>query len=56
MLFRPAMNLGNSKIKNWMVNKIFKGWVAHRSDLHFPEKTFNQQWKEKQLSQTANLN
>ena len=56
MLFRPAMNLGNSKIKNWMVNKLFKGWVAHRSDLHFPEKTFNQQWKEKQLSQTANLN
>ena len=56
MLFRPAMNLGNSKIKNWMVNKIFKGWVAHRSDLHFPEKTFNQQWKEKQQSQAVNLN
>ena len=56
MLFRPAMNLGNSKIKNWMVNKIFKGWVAHRSDLNFPEKTFNQQWKEKQQSQTVNLN
>lgn len=56
MLFRPAMNLGNSKIKNWMVNKLFRGWVAHRSDLHFPEKTFNQQWKEKQHSQTDNLN
>ena len=56
MLFRPAMNLGNSKIKNWMVNKLFKGWVAHRSDLNFPEKTFNQQWKEKQQSQPVNLN
>ena len=56
MLFRPAMNLGNSKIKNWMVNKLFKGWVAHRSDLNFPEKTFNQQWKAKQMSQAANLN
>ena len=56
MLFRPALNLGNSKIKNWMVNKLFKGWVAHRSDLNFPEKTFNQQWKEKQQSQTVNLN
>jgi L-lactate dehydrogenase complex protein LldF len=56
MLFRPAMNLGNSKLKNWMVNKIFKGWVTHRSDLHFPEKTFNQQWKEKQQSQGVNLN
>jgi L-lactate dehydrogenase complex protein LldF len=56
MLFRPAMNLGNSKIKNWMVNKLFKGWVAHRADLNVPEKTFNQQWKEKQQSQTVNLN
>lgn len=48
MLYRPVMNLGNAKIKNWMINKLFKGWVAHRSDLHFPEKTFNQLWKEKQ--------
>ncbi len=56
MLFRPAMNLGNSKIKNWMVNKLFKGWVAHRSDLNFPEMTFHQQWKEKQQSQAVNLN
>ncbi len=48
MLYRPVMNLGNAKIKNWMMNKLFKGWVAHRSDLQFPEKTFNQLWKEKQ--------
>ena len=48
MLYRPVMNLGNAKIKNWMMNKLFKGWVAHRSDLQFPEKTFNQLWKERQ--------
>jgi L-lactate dehydrogenase complex protein LldF len=41
------MNAGNKKIKNWMVNKAFKAWTAHRADLDFPEKTFNQQWKEK---------
>jgi len=49
------MNLGNAKIKNWMINKLFKGWVAHRSDLHFPEKTFNQLWKENQLESKAEV-
>ena len=53
MLYRPVMNLGNAKIKNWMINKLFKGWVANRSDLHFPEKTFNQLWKEKQMESKA---
>ena len=46
-LNRKMMNIGNSKMKNWMINKIFKGWTGHRADLHFAEKTFNQQWKEK---------
>jgi L-lactate dehydrogenase complex protein LldF len=53
MLYRPVMNLGNAKLKNWMMNKLFKGWVAHRSDLQFPEKTFNQLWKEKQMESKA---
>jgi len=53
MLYRRVMNLGNAKIKNWMMNKLFKGWVAHRSDLQFPEKTFNQLWKEKQVESKA---
>lgn len=48
MLFRPVMNTGNKKMKNWMVNKLFKGWTAHRADLDFPEKSFNQLWREKQ--------
>ncbi|GAC1424536.1 MAG: lactate utilization iron-sulfur protein LutB [Chitinophagaceae bacterium] len=44
-LSRKIMNMGNRKIKNWAVNTLFKGWTAHRADLDFPEKTFNQQWK-----------
>ena len=48
MLFRPVMNMGNQKMKNWMVNKLFKGWTNHRAEMEFPEKSFNQLWKEKQ--------
>lgn len=46
MLHRKLMNAGNSKVKNWMINKVFKGWTGKRSALVFPEKTFNQQWRE----------
>jgi L-lactate dehydrogenase complex protein LldF len=46
-LNRNLMNKGNSKMKNWMVNKLFKGWSAHHGDLNFAEKTFNEMWKEK---------
>ena len=46
-LHRNLMNKGNSKLKNWLVNRVVKGWAAHRGELHFPEKTFNQLWKER---------
>ncbi len=46
-LSRKLMNMGNAKIKHWMVNKLFKGWSANRADLQFPAKTFNQLWKER---------
>ena len=46
-LHRKLMNGGNQKIKNWIVNKLFKGWTKHRAALHFPVKTFNELWKEK---------
>ncbi len=46
-LHRKWMNLGNGKIKNIFVNKLFSGWNNTRADLHFSEKTFNQLWKEK---------
>jgi L-lactate dehydrogenase complex protein LldF len=44
---RKWMNKGNAGVKNYMVNKVFKGWTAHRADLKFPEKSFNQLWREK---------
>lgn len=55
MLHRKLMNLGNSKLKNWMINKVFKGWNRHRSDLQFPEKTFNQLWIEKKAQQAESI-
>ena len=48
-LSRKMMNMGSRKMKNWMVNKVFKGWTAHRGDLDFSEKTFNELWKEKHV-------
>ncbi len=47
MLRRSMMNMGSSKIKNWVVNGLLKGWKEHRSEMEFPKKSFNQQWKDK---------
>ncbi len=46
-LNRKMMNQGSGVLKNWVVNKVFKGWTTHRSDLDFSPKTFNQIWQEK---------
>jgi L-lactate dehydrogenase complex protein LldF len=46
-LSRKMMNMGNQKLKNWVVNKAFKGWTTNRDDLNFAGKTFNEQWKER---------
>lgn len=46
-LSRGMMNMSNGKMKNWMVNKMFKGWTRNRSDLHFSQKTFNEMWRER---------
>ncbi len=46
-LHRSLMNQGSGNLKNWMVNKLFKGWTAHRTPLEFAPKTFNQLWKER---------
>ncbi len=48
-LSRKLMNMGNSQIKNWMINKVFKGWTAHRAGLVFSEKTFNELWKDNEI-------
>jgi L-lactate dehydrogenase complex protein LldF len=45
-LSRGLMNSGNRKIKNWVVNRLVKGWSGHRAEIDFPAKTFNQLWKQ----------
>lgn len=46
-LNRSLMNAGTAKMKNWVINKVFKGWTLHRADLDFSKKTFNEQWKDR---------
>lgn len=47
MLSRRLMNMGTGKMKGWVVNGLAKDWTRHRSNLDFPAKSFNQQWREK---------
>jgi L-lactate dehydrogenase complex protein LldF len=47
MLHRNYMNMGGSKMKNWVINKFLTDWKKHRADIDFPKKSFNQIWKEK---------
>ncbi|HXB34010.1 MAG TPA: LutB/LldF family L-lactate oxidation iron-sulfur protein [Puia sp.] len=44
-LSRRIMNMGSQKQKNWLVNKAFKGWTAHRAELDFAPQTFNERWR-----------
>jgi L-lactate dehydrogenase complex protein LldF len=46
-LSRRMMNMGSGKMKNWIINKVFKGWTTNRTDLNFSQKTFNQMWEER---------
>lgn len=46
-LHRGMMNMGTGKMKNKIVNNIFKGWTANRSNLDFSPKTFNEMWRDK---------
>ena len=46
-LNRKMMNMGNGKLKNWIVNKTFKAWTTNRGNLYFSDKTFNQLWQER---------
>jgi L-lactate dehydrogenase complex protein LldF len=47
-LNRRLLNQGNAAIKNWVVNKMLKGWSTQRAPIVFPKKTFNELWKESQ--------
>lgn len=46
-LHRGMMNMGNGKLKNMVVNKVFTAWTANHGNLDFSQKTFNQMWKER---------
>lgn len=48
MLNRGLMNIAGGKMKNKVVNTLFKdSWAATRSPLNFPAKSFNQLWKDR---------
>ncbi len=47
MLHRRFMNIGSGTMKTWVVNNFMKTWKQNRSELQFPKKSFNQQWKER---------
>lgn len=46
-LHRGIMNQGKAKMKSWMIHQFMKSWTKNRGELHFPEKSFNQLWREK---------
>ncbi len=47
MLSRSLMNAGNSNMKNLVFQTLFSNsWGKNRAMLNFPEKSFNQMWRE----------
>lgn len=46
-LSRTILNMAGGKIKNKVVNSMFKDWIRNRGELDFSPKTFNQLWKER---------
>ncbi len=47
MLRRKWMNMAGGGTKSWIVNSLLKGWTKHRGKMEFPQKSFNELWKEK---------
>ena len=47
MLHRPLMNLAKGNWKNYLTTKFGKAWTAIHGPINFPDKSFNQQWKDK---------
>lgn len=48
MLHRPLMNLAPGPLKGWVINRFVTEWKAHRGELVFPRKSFNQMWRERE--------
>jgi L-lactate dehydrogenase complex protein LldF len=53
MLRRSWMDMVNGNTKSWFINKVAKSWTAHRGELDFPKKSFNEQWKKKMKEQRS---
>ncbi|MFI5132469.1 MAG: LutB/LldF family L-lactate oxidation iron-sulfur protein [Chitinophagales bacterium] len=51
MMRRSWMNMVNGNTKSWFLNKVAKSWTAHRGDLDFPKRSFNEQWRKKMKDQ-----
>jgi L-lactate dehydrogenase complex protein LldF len=46
MLRRKLLNTAPGNMKSWVISHFVKDWKKHRSELKFPGKTFNAQWRE----------
>ena len=44
-LNRKMMNMGSGRLKNKIVNSLFKSWKANHAQLNFSQQTFNEMWK-----------
>lgn len=55
-LNRSILNAGNGKIKSLVINTVFKKWATHRTKLQFPTKSFNEQWREKEMAKIKERN
>jgi L-lactate dehydrogenase complex protein LldF len=47
MLNRKLMNMAPGNIKTWVVNAFVKDWKKHRSNLEFPQQSFNELWQKR---------
>jgi len=46
MQHRKIMNIGSGRLKSWMVNTFVKDWKKGHNNIEFPQKSFNQLWRE----------
>ena len=46
MLSRKLMNMAPGKIKSRVVNSVVKDWKKNRSNMEFPQQSFNQLWQQ----------
>ncbi len=52
-LSRKMMNMGNQRLKSWVINKLVKNWSRNRQQIDFSTKTFNQLWQESKKRTTT---